>query len=220
VHSELFLARAPTTARPSFGVFRTFWGEKGLEKSDLFPTQKFFSVYRQCLSAVYLPFNHRAPPTNPRTLTMRLRPRANSDLMDSNDGISTNDDSTEKVTLPDSLPDEPPPSTQASPIILDPKQDNCSALARHLFSHVKNLHFNTKAEVADWCRSNLEIKIIWRSNTISLLKSASTKNCRLCAVEQMAIGRHFGSKNIINLKSELRGICSCKTRFLWFARSG
>jgi hypothetical protein len=115
---------------------------------------------------------------------------------------------------------DPPPSTQASPIILDPKQDNCSALACHFFSHVKNLHFNTKAEVANWCRSNLEIKTIWRLNTISLLQSASTKNCRLCAVERMAIGRHFGSTNIINLKSELCGVCSCKTRFLWFARSG
>ena len=111
------------------------------------------------------------------------------------DGISTNDDSTEQVTLPDPPTDELPPSTQASPIILDPKQDNCSALARHLFSHVKNLHFNKKAEVADWCRSNLEIKIIWQSKTISLL--ISTKNCRLCAVERIAIGRHFGSKNII-----------------------
>ena len=150
---------------------------------------------------------------------MRLRPRANSDLTESVSSASANDDSTEQVTILDTPPDEPPPSTQAPPIIIDPKKDNCSALARHLFSHVKNLNFNTKAEVADWCRSHLEIKIIWRSNTISLLKSATTKNCRLCATERMFIGRHFGSENIINLKSELRGVCNCKTRFLRFARS-
>jgi hypothetical protein len=159
------------------------------------------------------------PSPVPRTLTMQLRPRANSDLTDSIDGASANDDSTLQVSLPDPPPDESPPSTQASPIIIDPRQDNCSALARHIFSHVKDLRFNTKAEVADWCRSHLEVDIIWKANTISLLKSATTKDCRLCAVERMAIGRKFGNKGIINLKSELRGICTCKTRFLRFARS-
>jgi hypothetical protein len=159
------------------------------------------------------------PTIIPRTMTMRLRSRANSDLTESISSISANDDSTEKVTTPDIPLDEPPPPTQAPPIIIDPKKENCSALARHLFSHVKNLIFKTKAEVADWCRSHLEIKVIWRSNTISLLKSAASKKCRLCATERMFIGRHFGSENIINLKSELRGVCNCKTRFLRFARS-
>jgi len=160
-----------------------------------------------------------APTTAPRTLTMRLRSRVNSDLTESIDGASANDDSTIQVSLPDPPPDESPPPTQASPIIIDPRQDNCSALARHLLSHVKDLQFNTKAEVADWCRSHLEVDIIWKSNTISLLKSSNTKHCKLCAVERMVIGRKFGNKGIINLKSELRGICTCKTRFLWFARS-
>jgi hypothetical protein len=49
LNSKLFLAHAQTTARPNFGVFRPFWGKKGSEKSDLFPTRKFFSAYRQCL---------------------------------------------------------------------------------------------------------------------------------------------------------------------------
>jgi hypothetical protein len=159
-------------------------------------------------------------PTTGRTLTIRLWQRANSDLTESISGVSTNDDSTDPISLPVSTPDEPPPSTQASPQILDPKQDNCSAIARHLFSHVKNLQFQTKAEVADWCRSHIGISIIWKSNTISLMKTATLKNCRLCGVERMAIRRHFGSANIINLKSELCGECSCKTRFLRFARSG
>ena len=155
-----------------------------------------------------------------RTLTMLLRQRANSDLTDSISGGSANDDSTGLILLPVSTSDEPPPSTQASLLTIDPKQDNCSAIACHLFSHVKNLQFKKKAEVADWCRSHIGISIIWKSNTISLMKSATLKTCRLCAVERMAISPHFGSANIINLKSELRGVCSCKTRFLRFARSG
>ena len=54
-------------------------------------------------------------------------------------------------------------------------------------------------------------------------KTASTRFCRLCDVERMNIGHNFNSasrmRKIINLKSEMRGICSCKTRFLRFSRS-
>ncbi len=45
-------------------------------------------------------------------------------------------------------------------------------------------------------------------------------HCSLCAVEQMVISHNFYSsrkKHLINLKSELCGVCSCKTRFLQFA---
>jgi hypothetical protein len=31
------------------------------------------------------------------------------------------------------------------------KQEISFALARHLFVHVKNIPFNTKTEVAEWC---------------------------------------------------------------------
>jgi hypothetical protein len=103
------------------------------------------------------------------------------------------------------------------------KQDNCSALACHLYSHACHLHFRMQADVATWCQSNLKIKIIWQSNPIALQKTASTRFCRLCAVERMIIGHNFTSpsrtRKIINLKSEMRGICSCKTRFLRFSRS-
>ncbi len=106
---------------------------------------------------------------------------------------------------------------------LNAQQDNCSALARHHFAHVKNLRFNTKAEVAKWCRTNITVDILWRSNTISLVKTAGQKVCRLCATKRMIIGQNFTSthrqRKILNLKSEMCGICSCKARFLWFAGS-
>ena len=104
------------------------------------------------------------------------------------------------------------------------QQENCSALARHLFAHVRNLRFNTKAEVAEWCRTNISVEINWRSSTLSLVKTAGQKACRLCAIERIIIGQSLtGSlrreNKILNLKSEMRGVCSCKTRFLRFARS-
>jgi hypothetical protein len=61
---------------------------------------------------------------------------------------------------------------------LDAKQENCSALACYLFAHAKNIKFKTKAEIAEWCQSNIKVDTLWRSNTINLMKSASTKVCR------------------------------------------
>ena len=103
-------------------------------------------------------------------------------------------------------------------------QDNCSALARHLFAHVRNIPFRTKAEVAEWCRTNISVEIIWRSSTLGLVKTAGQKSCRLCADECLIIGQSItGSlrrqQKILNLKSEMRGVCSCKKRLLRFARS-
>jgi hypothetical protein len=60
---------------------------------------------------------------------------------------------------------------------LNARQDSCSAFACHLFAHVKNLDFNTKVEVAEWCRTNIKVNILWRSSTINLIKMASTKVC-------------------------------------------
>ncbi len=106
---------------------------------------------------------------------------------------------------------------------LDAQQENCSAFARHLFVHVKRIWFKTKAEVAEWCCTHIKVGILWRSNTISLIKTAGTKVCKLFAVERMIIGHNFTNvhrqRKILNIKSEQRGVCSCKTRFLWFARS-
>ncbi len=103
-------------------------------------------------------------------------------------------------------------------------QDNCSAIARHLFAHVKDLRFETKVEVAEWCQKNISIDIIRLSLIISLIKVAGQKSYWLCATERIIIDQNLlGStgrrKKILNLKSEMCGVCRCKTRFLWFARS-
>ena len=136
---------------------------------------------------------------------------------------------------PSDISDIDPPVATTPPIVNFPtaprtsanvenQQDKCSALARHLFAHVKNQRFNTKAEVAGWCRSNISVDILWRSTTLSLVKTAGQKSCRLCATERLIIGQNItGSthrrKKILNLKTEMRGACTCKTRFLRFTRS-
>ncbi len=106
---------------------------------------------------------------------------------------------------------------------LDAQQHNCSAPACHLFAHVKNLRLDTKAEIAKWCRTNITVDVLWRSNTISLVKTAGQNVCRLCATKRMIIGQNFTSahrrRKNLNLKSEMHGVCSCKARFLQFARS-
>ncbi len=103
------------------------------------------------------------------------------------------------------------------------QQENYSALACHLFAHVKNLIFDTKAEVVEWCRTNILVDILWRSSTLSLVKMAGQKVCQLCATKRMIIGQNVTSshrrRKILNLKSEMRGVCSRKARFLRFARS-
>jgi hypothetical protein len=106
---------------------------------------------------------------------------------------------------------------------LDAQQENCSAFACHLFAHVKHIPFKTKAEVAEWCHTHIKVNILWCLNAISLVETVGTKVYKLCAMECMIIGHNFTSvhrqRKILNLKSELCGVCSCKTRFLWFTRS-
>ena len=60
-----------------------------------------------------------------------------------------------------------------------------------LVAHVKNQRFNTKAEVAEWCRSNISVDILWRSTTLSLVKTAGQKSCRLCATKRVLIGQNI-----------------------------
>ncbi len=134
----------------------------------------------------------------------------------SNETTSCTSRSTTSATPTEAPPPPKPPPNHV------PKQKHCSALAWHLFSYAKHLKFNTKAKVADWCRSNFKVEIIWQQNPISLLKTASTKSCHLCAAEHMIISHNFNNKQcsskIINLKNKMSGVCSCKTRLLRFAR--
>jgi hypothetical protein len=130
------------------------------------------------------------PPLPPIGLNMHLCTQVQSDVSNLDHHVATT------PQLPsvnfDNLPTTPKISFYARAIIatpsLDSRQDNCSALAHHLFAHVKNLQFNTKAEVAEWCCTNIKINILWRSSTISLVKTASTMVCQLCTIERMIIG--------------------------------
>lgn len=163
---------------------------------------------RLTLGGICVP-TERVPPQPPDSLTI---PEAPSDVSDIDPPVAA---TPPIVNFPTA------PRTSAN---VESQQDNCSALARHLFAHVKNQRFNTKAEVAEWCRSNISVDILWRSTTIGLVKTAGQKSCRLCATERLIIGQNItGSthrrKKILNLKTEMRGACTCKTRFLRFTRS-
>ncbi len=94
-----------------------------------------------------------APPLHPLGLTIN---RATSDIS----GIANPPDHQPIVHFPN-------PNRR---IAADESHDNCSAIARHLFAHVKDHRFDTKAEVAEWCQKNVLIDIIWRSSTLGLSK--------------------------------------------------
>ena len=99
------------------------------------------------------------------------------------------------------------------------KDIHCSTLSRHLWSHCQHLDFETKSEVSDWCKRNLRLEIVFTGSAISLLKTAATKDCRLCMKERITLFRHFGKKkshknNMMNSRKEMHGKCSCVTRFI------
>jgi hypothetical protein len=113
--------------------------------------------------------------------------------------------------------------TEAAPPPPNPRQENSLALAQHLFSHVKHLCFNKKAEVNERFCSHIGVNNLWKSNPISLMNTASTKLYHLCPAQCMTIGHNFchslRCKKILNLKSKIRGACNCNTRFLRFSQS-
>ena len=99
--------------------------------------------------------------------------------------------------------------------------DASSALARHMLAHVKYRRFGDRKSVAAWCReNNSEVSILWRAPTISLMKNAQTKHCRLCAMERVKLFSTFRDKKrgckLLNAGNEIRGHWSCRTQFLWF----
>jgi hypothetical protein len=63
----------------------------------------------------------------------------------------------------------------------NPRQENCSALVWYLFSHVKHLRLNKKAEVANWYCPHIGVGNLWKLNPVSLMNTARTKLCHLCA---------------------------------------
>jgi hypothetical protein len=104
------------------------------------------------------------PPPPPIGLNMHLCTRALSDVSNLGHHVATTPQL--PIVNLDDLPTTPENPFYACAIIATPnlnaQQDNCSALACHLFAHVKNLEINTIAEDAEWCRTNIKVNILWR----------------------------------------------------------
>jgi hypothetical protein len=96
---------------------------------------------------------------------------------------------------------------------------SCSQLSRHTWSHVKDMEFESKKELNKWIRRNWKIEVLHKTSLISSMKTAGTKDCRLCMQEKINLFHAFRKKkyskgNLLNSKTEMYGQCSCKTRFL------
>ena len=122
---------------------------------------------------------------------------------------------------PDSDPDHDPPGQPPTQTLKQPEHWGQSALSNHLYAHCKDLEFETKAEVATWCRKHIEVSVEWRAPAYVAAKTAGTKHCRLCGMERVRLFNAFGyrrkERNLLNARScEIRGSCTCKTRFLRF----
>ena len=81
------------------------------------------------------------------------------------------------------------------------------------------MNFETKEEVTNWCKTNMNVEILFTSSAISLMKSAATKGCRLCMKERTSLFRHFGrnkspKNNMMNSRKELHGRCICAIKFI------
>ena len=98
--------------------------------------------------------------------------------------------------------------------------DALSSLVRHMLAHIKHRRFEDSKSVTTCCRGNIKVSIIWRTPTMSLMKNAQTKHCRLWAMERVKLFSMFCDTNrgrkLLNAWHEIRGHCSCWTRFLRF----
>jgi hypothetical protein len=97
--------------------------------------------------------NNANPPEPTQGLTMQIRRRPRASDISSISNPS-------QISLIDLITttDEAPPPHQ--PLSNNKQEEHCSALAWHLFSHVKHLHLTSKAEVPKWCRKNIKFDII------------------------------------------------------------
>ncbi len=120
-------------------------------------------------------------------------------------------------------PTDNPQSRPPLPIPERLKYATQSTLAKHLFNHAienKDDVVRGRGQAADWWRKHVKIQVIWSGATISLLKSARTRSCRICAWERLFLIRDFHSiktrAKIINVRDEASGQCTCETRFYRF----
>ncbi len=63
------------------------------------------------------------------------------------------------------------------------------------------------------------MKILHKGSEINAVKTAGTKDCRLCMKERIKLFFVLGRKkqkkfNLVNSKDEMGGYCNCKARFL------
>ena len=100
----------------------------------------------------------------------------------------------------------------------------CTEISRHMWAHVKDMQFNNTKELYSWIRSKWEISIVSKSNVISCMMTANTRNCSLCMQEHVKLFYDFNDetqkKKLMNSRTEFYGNCSCKTRFLRLSAVG
>ena len=69
-----------------------------------------------------------------------------------------------------------------------------------------------------WCQTKLKVEMIHKGSAILMMQTVDSKNCNLCMQEKINLFYDLGDsercKALINNKSELFGVCTCKTRFL------
>ena len=102
---------------------------------------------------------------------------------------------------------------------------DASQLSRHMhmWSHAKDLEFENKDRLYHWIRHNWEINIVHKSSMVSAMKTAGTKNCALCIQERAKLFYAFNDKNkpnLMNIRREMYGRCTCRTRFLRLSAVG
>ncbi len=124
----------------------------------------------------------------PREASTHAIRRANSN----NSSITNNRENEPPHNLmPDSLPIINFCPIEASPDPPDPRQENCPTLARHLLSHIHHTRLKSILEVQEWSQSHINVNILWKLNTISLMNTAHTKLCHLCVAKRMTIGHNL-----------------------------
>ena len=85
------------------------------------------------------------------------------------------------------------------------------------------LEFEHKKDIYVWCRENMEVEVIRSIPVVSAMKTAGTKNCRLCMAEQIDLFCGFEKQkkktskthNLLNSRKKIYSACSCK---MWFLR--
>ena len=95
----------------------------------------------------------------------------------------------------------------------------CSTFSRHMWRHAREHTFAKNGDCLDWVRNNIEVTILHKGSEINAVKTAGTKDCRLCMKERIKLFFAFRQKkqkknNLMNSKDERGGKCNCKARFL------